>query len=74
MNSEEKSNRRNELMLANPDFVFVPNKKCIYSNEFCFKFTLDVIKRIPKFTSKKIEVCQEIFALLEIYLEFQFHQ
>jgi len=36
-------------MFVDPDFIFTPNKKCIYIDEFCFKFTLDVIKCITKF-------------------------
>ena len=40
-------------MFVNPDFIFIPNKKCIHIYEFCFKFTLDVIKRITKFTGRK---------------------
>ena len=36
-------------MFLGPDFILIPNKNCIYVDEFCFKFTLDVIQRIPKF-------------------------
>ena len=53
INSEQRPNRRDDIMFVDPDFVFIPNKKCIYIYEFCFKFTLDVIKRITKFTSRK---------------------
>ena len=37
-------NRKNEIKFVDPDFIFIPNKMCIYIYEFCFKFTLDVIK------------------------------
>ena len=34
-------------------YIFIPNKRWIYFYEFSFKFTLDVIKCITKFTSRK---------------------
>ena len=50
-------NRMNEIMFVDPDFIFIPNKK------FHFKFTLDLIKQITKFTSRKWKFSKEFFGI-----------